>query len=224
MTSADAARNPWLAKARAFLLPGRTTSGHYQIELACESCHTSSFTDKDEMQQACTGCHGAELKEANDTHPLSKFTDPRNADRLEKLDATLCVTCHVEHRPRITHAMGVTLPKDLCFHCHAEIAADRPSHAGMASRPATAPAATSTTTTGRCTRTSWPNDWASRRIWRRRSCACATCAARSAKAQSSIRSTAFRCARSTGPTRRPPYAARPGSTRTGSPARMPAAA
>jgi hypothetical protein len=129
--SADAARNPWLAQARLLLLPGKTTSGHYQIELACESCHASAFASKDAMQEACVRCHGAELKEANDTHPLAKFTDPRNADRLEKLDATLCVTCHVEHRPHITQAMGVTLPRDLCFHCHAEIAIDRPSHAGM---------------------------------------------------------------------------------------------
>jgi formate-dependent nitrite reductase cytochrome c552 subunit len=131
ITSADAARNPWLAQARLLLLPGKTTDGHHQIELACESCHTSAFTSREKMQEACVGCHGAELKAANDTHPLAKFTDPRNADRLEKLDATLCVTCHVEHRPHVTGAMGVTLPRDLCFHCHSEIATDRPSHAGM---------------------------------------------------------------------------------------------
>jgi formate-dependent nitrite reductase cytochrome c552 subunit len=27
--------------------------------------------------------------------------------------------------------MGLSLPRDFCFHCHAEIAKDRPSHAGM---------------------------------------------------------------------------------------------
>jgi hypothetical protein len=131
ISRADAARNPWLAQARLLLLPGATTSGHHQIELACESCHTRAFAAKDDVQEACVRCHGAELKQANDTHPLSKFSDPRNADRLEKLDATLCVTCHVEHRPHITGQMGVTLPRDLCFHCHSEIASDRPSHAGM---------------------------------------------------------------------------------------------
>lgn len=131
IASPEAARSPLFSKARAFLLPGKTTSGHYQIELACENCHASAFTDKEEMQKACTNCHAAELKASNDTHPLTKFTDPRNADRLEKLDATLCVTCHIEHRPHATHAMGVTLPKDLCFHCHSEIATDRPSHTGM---------------------------------------------------------------------------------------------
>lgn len=131
ITRADAARSPWLAQARLWLMPGATTSGHYQIELKCEACHASPFGGAEAMQEACVGCHGAELKEANDTHPLSKFTDPRNADRLEQLDATLCVTCHVEHRPHVTQAMGVTLPRDLCFHCHAEIGTDRPSHAGM---------------------------------------------------------------------------------------------
>jgi hypothetical protein len=42
------------------------------------------------------------------------------------------VTCHVEHRPAITTAMGLTMPRDYCYHCHAEIAVDRPSHAGLA--------------------------------------------------------------------------------------------
>jgi formate-dependent nitrite reductase cytochrome c552 subunit len=123
--------NPWLASARALFLPGETTHGHYQIELACESCHTEPFGGKATMQDACVNCHGAALKAANDTHPLTKFTDPRNADRLEKLDATQCVTCHTEHRPRITHAMGVSLPQDLCFNCHSEVARDRPSHEGL---------------------------------------------------------------------------------------------
>jgi hypothetical protein len=127
----DAGGKPWLAPARAMFLPGQTTHGHYQIELACESCHREPFTGKAALQEACTSCHAAELKAANDTHPMSKFTDPRNADRLEKLDATLCVTCHAEHRPHITQAMGLTLPPNLCFNCHAEIAKDRPSHEAL---------------------------------------------------------------------------------------------
>ena len=127
-----AAGNALLAPARSMLLPGKTTHGHHQIELACETCHETPFGGREAMQKACVNCHGAELKAANDTHPLTKFTDPRNADRLENLDATLCVTCHVEHRPSVTRAMGVTLPGDLCFHCHADIAKDRPSHEGLA--------------------------------------------------------------------------------------------
>lgn len=128
----DAAVNPLMSPARAFLLPGKTTHGHHQIELACETCHVKPFAGREGIQEACENCHGKELKNAGDKHPQSKFTDPRNADRLEKLDATLCVTCHVEHRPEITGTMGVTLAGDFCFHCHQDIAKDRPSHKGMA--------------------------------------------------------------------------------------------
>ena len=117
---------------RAFLLIGRTTSGHHQIELACDACHASVFGGAEVLQEACVTCHGAELKAANDTHPQSKFTDPRNADRTELLDARYCVTCHQEHRPGVTQAMGVTLPKDYCFICHRDIADERPSHKGLA--------------------------------------------------------------------------------------------
>lgn len=116
---------------RSFLLIGKTSSGHHQIELACDACHTSVFGGAEVLQEACVNCHGAELKLANDAHPKSKFTDPRNADRTAILDARYCVTCHQEHRPKITRAMGVTLPNDFCFHCHHDIAEDRPSHKGL---------------------------------------------------------------------------------------------
>jgi len=128
----SAAGNPWLSPARSMFLPGKTSHGHYQIELACESCHVSPFGGREALQESCERCHGQELKDAVDKHPRSKFTDPRNADRLEKLDALQCVTCHVEHRPEITGSMGVTLARDFCFHCHQDIAKDRPSHEGMA--------------------------------------------------------------------------------------------
>jgi hypothetical protein len=116
---------------RSFLLIGKTTDGHHQIELACDSCHTSVFGGKDLLQNACVQCHGAALKAENDSHPLSKFTDPRNADRIVGLDARYCATCHREHRPNITRDMGVTQPDDYCFHCHQDIAKERPSHAGL---------------------------------------------------------------------------------------------
>ncbi len=124
------AENP--EEDKTVFLPGHTSDGHYQIELACNACHTGPYADRDAMQQACEGCHGAALKEAKDDHPKSKFTDPRNADRIAVLDARYCVTCHVEHRPEITGAMGVTVPADVCYLCHADIAEDRPSHEGMA--------------------------------------------------------------------------------------------
>lgn len=117
---------------KTLFLPGETSHGHHQIELACESCHSESFTDIETIQESCMNCHAEALANAKDKHPKSKFTDPRNADRVEILDARYCVTCHVEHRPEITHDMGLTLPPDYCHLCHNDIAEDRPSHAGMA--------------------------------------------------------------------------------------------
>lgn len=112
-------------------LPGATTHGHHQIEMACAACHSEPLGGGTVLQDACMNCHAQELKLANDSHPRSKFTDPRNAARVAKLDARECITCHTEHRPEITRAMGVTVPDDVCFVCHADIAEDRPSHKGM---------------------------------------------------------------------------------------------
>ncbi|MFO7325343.1 MAG: cytochrome c3 family protein [Pseudomonadota bacterium] len=130
-STTDASASPQLARVRAWFLPGQTSHGHYQIELACEACHVKPFGGPELRQQACEGCHAAELKEAGDKHPLSKFTDPRNVPLLERIDATRCETCHAEHRPELTLAMGLTQPADLCVHCHDGIATERPSHAGM---------------------------------------------------------------------------------------------
>lgn len=128
LTVDSVATTPLRSAARELMLPGKTTSGHHQIELACEACHTEPFGGKQPMQQACVGCHGAELKEANDSHPRSKFTDPRNAEVAARLKAEECVTCHVEHRPQITGEAGFTLPADTCRICHLTIGSDRPSH------------------------------------------------------------------------------------------------
>ena len=111
------------------LLPGKTTHGHYQIELECEACHTSG---KGVEQDACLKCHERELKDAKDTHPASKFNDPTNAARLELLDAQKCVTCHKEHVEERTSQMGLTLPADYCYHCHQETLSTRPSHTDLA--------------------------------------------------------------------------------------------
>ena len=117
----------YAADRRAFL-PGPTTHGHYQIELRCDACHTPLMGVKTD---ACNQCHGAEMAAINDSHPRTKFTDPRNADLLAKINAAECVTCHREHRPEQTHAMGLTQPDDYCFHCHRDVAKERPSHTGM---------------------------------------------------------------------------------------------
>ncbi|MGE3308407.1 MAG: cytochrome c3 family protein [Limisphaerales bacterium] len=113
---------------RSLFLPGATSHGHFQIELACAACHTPLMGVRED---ACNQCHGAELKAAKDSHPRSKFTDPRNADLLRSIDASRCVTCHREHVPEQTRSMGVTLPNDFCFHCHKSTVEDRPSHRGL---------------------------------------------------------------------------------------------
>lgn len=113
-------------------LIGETTYGHYQIELACETCHTSPFGGEEILQNACLNCHAEELDMVNDSHPKSKFTDPRNADLLEIIDARYCVTCHTEHHRDKTLEMGLTLPKDYCFHCHENIDEERETHKDLA--------------------------------------------------------------------------------------------
>jgi len=117
---------------QSVFIPGETSHGHYQIELKCKTCHGDSFGGKEALQKSCMKCHGQELKVADDKHPKSKFTDPRNADRTAILDARYCITCHVEHKPEITREMGVTVAADVCYLCHKDIAKDRKSHKGMA--------------------------------------------------------------------------------------------
>jgi predicted CXXCH cytochrome family protein len=112
-------------------LIGKMTTGHHQIELACKACHLSPFGGKEALQESCVGCHGEELRQAKDSHPAKKFNDPRNADRLAKLNAQSCLSCHREHKPQLTRAMGVTVPDDFCALCHADIAQERSSHKGL---------------------------------------------------------------------------------------------
>ena len=107
-------------------LPGKTTCGHYQIEMNCSECHDNGGAATD---ASCIRCHAADLKASRDTHAKSKFNDPLKAVLLEKIDATSCLTCHVEHAEDQTLEMGVTVPSDYCFHCHEDVAEDRPSHA-----------------------------------------------------------------------------------------------
>ena len=117
---------------KTLFMPGPLSPGHHQLRENCGVCHTEPLGGGEVLQEACVGCHGEDRKKPFDSHPRAKFTDPRNADRLEQIDALQCVTCHLEHRPEITRKNGVTVPRDVCFHCHGNIAEDRPSHAGMA--------------------------------------------------------------------------------------------
>jgi predicted CXXCH cytochrome family protein len=114
------------------LLIGDASYGHFQIELACDSCHTDAFGGEKSMQKACKKCHQAELDVARDTHPKKKFNDPRNADLLQIINAKQCVSCHTEHQGEQTREMGVTLPDDYCFYCHDDVGEERKSHQDLA--------------------------------------------------------------------------------------------
>lgn len=113
---------------RSAFVPGTTTSGHYQIEESCETCHEPGGGVS---QDACIGCHGDQLEEADDSHPVSKFLDPRNASLRHRVDGRSCVHCHAEHRPGVTVAMGATRPVDFCRECHSDIGNERPTHKGL---------------------------------------------------------------------------------------------
>ena len=62
---------------KSTFLVGEATYGHFQIEMACEACHSSAFEGKKSLQKACVGCHGDELASAHDSHPMKKFREPR---------------------------------------------------------------------------------------------------------------------------------------------------
>jgi hypothetical protein len=118
---------------QSLYLPGRTSDGHYQLELSCKQCHTP-FGGV--AQDACIKCHRDKSDEEGtsnktNSHAASKFNDPRNADRIAALDARKCMTCHVEHWPEGTHRGGYTVAEDFCVKCHADVGTERPSHAGM---------------------------------------------------------------------------------------------
>jgi predicted CXXCH cytochrome family protein len=127
----------WMAYAmlqsndQSLFMPGPLTGGHHQLELACNTCHSDPLGGGEVLQQACVDCHGDDRKKPFDSHPASKFNDPRNADRLENINALECTSCHTEHQPDITANNGLTQPVDFCFHCHSDIGDDRPSHQGM---------------------------------------------------------------------------------------------
>ena len=119
------------AENKESMLIGETTHGHYQIELACDTCHSTAFGGTEVLHNACVSCHQEELDAANDSHPRKKFNDPRNVDLLKTIDARYCTTCHQEHVNHANVQMGVTLPTDYCYYCHQDIAEHRPSHEGL---------------------------------------------------------------------------------------------
>ena len=140
MLAAGASARLYLGGDRTTFLPGDTAGVHHQIEMACETCHTSKpFATqakiRKDINKTCVSCHKAELKASNDSHPKSKFTNPRMAPFWEKIDARYCTSCHMEHQPEVTNAGLVTLPEDFCVACHSEgkqdVRVNRPSHEGL---------------------------------------------------------------------------------------------
>lgn len=121
--------NMFVKNEKSAFIPGETSHGHYQIELKCSACHTPMMGVK---QDACMSCHEQEMKDIQDSHPETKFADPRNYEMVAKLDARKCITCHTEHNPHVTDSFGVTLPGDYCKNCHEEIGSERESHKGLA--------------------------------------------------------------------------------------------
>lgn len=113
---------------QGLFLSGKTTNAHYQIEEKCNLCHTPFQGVKEE---ACLQCHEDELKKANDSHKVKLFDDPRNEASLKIINAKSCLTCHREHQPEMTLAIGVTQPRDFCVKCHQEVAKERPSHRNL---------------------------------------------------------------------------------------------
>ena len=121
--------NIFVKEEKSLFIPGDSSHGHYQIELKCSACHTPMMGVK---QDACMNCHEKEMKEIRDSHPENKFTDPRNYEMVQKLDARKCVTCHTEHSPHTTDKYSVSIPGDYCISCHEDIGNERESHKDLA--------------------------------------------------------------------------------------------
>lgn len=117
-----------LTQRPAIFQSGELTDGHHQYDVACEACHGQAWDGTERIESGCRDCHEAELAAADDSHPDRKFTDPRNASMVERLDARRCVTCHTEHRPERVRDTGLTLPPDFCAACHRDVVTDRPTH------------------------------------------------------------------------------------------------
>ena len=141
LAAAAAAATMIIGGDRRMLLTGRTTDAHHQLETSCETCHgetafANAAAGRQALNRSCRNCHEDDLDDADDSHPRSRFRNPRMAAYWEKLDARFYTSCHVEHRPEITRAGAVTVATDFCVACHAEgdqdVRADRPSHAGLA--------------------------------------------------------------------------------------------
>lgn len=121
------------AQVRELHAPSALSPGHAQIGMQCVACHGDGpMAGVDAMQEKCIGCHSRnDDNKLENTHPRAKFEDPANADRLNRINALQCISCHSEHKPAATSQLGVSLPRDFCIACHDDIAKETPSHKGM---------------------------------------------------------------------------------------------
>jgi len=112
---------------KTFFIDGVTSDAHHQLEARCELCHLPFAGLK---QGACEDCHGADLEALENSHPVSLFQDPRNADQLERIDARDCRTCHDEHLADV-YPDYVTIAPDFCMACHGDVSERHQSHAEL---------------------------------------------------------------------------------------------
>lgn len=118
-----------LSKNNLFM-SGELTNGHHQMENSCESCHRAPFEGVD--QGVCLSCHQQDLIEAKDTHAVSIFKWlPERKKQLELVNVGQCALCHMEHKPDLNQAMGVTVSNRFCESCHARVTQKHASHSGF---------------------------------------------------------------------------------------------
>jgi len=117
--------NTLTGEDKSHFIPGKTSAGHYQIEVECQQCHNKTFDVI--KQESCLACHKEKKRRdsKSNSHRAKLFEAEDKAEDIKKIPADRCVSCHTEHQ--IGRA-GVTQPADFCIHCHQDIEDDRPSH------------------------------------------------------------------------------------------------
>ncbi|MEM9001714.1 MAG: cytochrome c3 family protein [Bacteroidota bacterium] len=124
-----------LEPSKEYISLGPMNSGHG--DLSCVTCHADAkgnlsqqiqsnishtlgirkknvdFGTQDVTVDNCLQCHDR----PNDRHPTYRFSEPRFADAIKKINTTTCITCHSEH-----HGERVTIaPLNYCMNCHQDL-------------------------------------------------------------------------------------------------------
>jgi cytochrome c553 len=104
---------------KRLFMPGPLSHGHHQIDLACGACHADPFGEAAVMENACVGCHGDQRKKPLDSHPKTKFKDPRKiVNRLAGKDKVITASEHFDDE------QALVLPAQM-FRFGAEMVAER---------------------------------------------------------------------------------------------------